>query len=675
MKNRKAQQPWPSTLIKAFFTTLITYTLVISPIALAKDTTNDNVSFSKEHLDKIAKKNAGQGISEMESTQQWLALANSLVIGYLTAGVAIKCRPLKTDMYVAGAAGATYIASEIYSTIEDKRVRDEIEQEFQNAIKAQEDKRKAGLPGISQKQNLEENQLEEHKKAIEAADAAADSLMAAAGNDRELQVEALEVQKKAYDKLAETAATKEILQYAAAGAFGVAAILAFFESTKIDGYTPVSCQKTVTSRGRKPELQLTASLFAAKIKGYHKQSKELKEEAWKKAFKRFFAGGMNFLFPPAQAFDLFSHLGIVGAGAGIILGIALPLEGMLHGLMSQPPTRGVAWGVFAGTLAVSAKITGDIKKEMEDRSQELDKLLTKYREKADKQKKQQGLAGEGQKKPKKQYIPYQKQKHKPVILGEKTNTGIPCLTKKNSQGQCAKLPTLTPDQQSQLKSFNPGLANLTQSALQVGEGLNNKKAISSGTLKKAATLGGKSALLGKRLKQAKKSFLKGLKKKSGSRAVAQLRKLESDFKKRLNDNALKAFRKHGMEPSSLLASQGFGNSRFFGEKGQSGSELTAGKLGSKRLGIKAAASLKRGAAGMEMKKKKSKGAAQFELDFGDLGEGQSEATEEDGADNGDLLGLELEQEDISINSDADIFKMISLRYKKTAYPTLFDEIE
>ncbi len=731
-------KPWFFMILKTFLVTTITYTLVLSPVALAKESSqNDpssdqalNVQFSQQHTANTAEAAKGSkgrdGALKWANMQQWLTLANSLVIGYLAASIIRTCPKMSMDTIIAAAAGVTYIGAEILATAKDKKLREEIEKE--------------------------------HKKEINA-------------KSQDVQVQALEAQKKAYDELAKTAATKKMLQYAAAAAFLVAAGIAYMEMVREEAAF-TACQSALASsqaalpaacpphvpgcaavattcggaisvaqadlllakeKRNLPDspssikvAELTASqakqegemavckghpgvLAAvtpseAACKGYFTNvigsmtvcnkagwivgdrsdqdfvrrfaeyidtkieatpafKADLKPEErglFKEAVKRIFLGGMNFLFPKAQA-SLLKNMGIVGAGAGIILSLLFPMKQLIDHWINQPRNRAIMWGALGASVGAAGFMSGKIEAEMKANSKEIAELLAKYRAKA-----HQNQVTPGGGKLEQQSIPWESLTTKPIVLGDSAESGIPCLTKKNGKGECAKLPTFSPEQQERLKGFDPGVAGLAQSALKVGAGLNNAKTISSGTLGEAASLAGKAAFVSKRLKQAKKGFFEGLEKKSGPGAVAKFKGLEEGFRKQLSKNAFDAFKKHGVEPGPLLASQRLGEGLSRGE--QKGERLAKAKLrttggaGLKVLGSKGA-------------RVKNKGdAMEFKFDFKEEAEKPAETGSAVVAQiDEEKLDLELE-EDISKDRNADIFRMISLRYRKTAYPVLFDEL-
>ena len=149
---------------------------------------------------------------------KWIALANAVVAGFLAGSIIKNCSKRTIDAKMAAAAGVTYLGSEIFTTREDKKIREDIEKDY--VAEVQGEKR-------------EEEELSESELVTESS---GDSTVIEEGEKKEENYEmtsaqegGLRAQVRSYEKLEKTTKIKKGFFFASSGLFASAAGVASFK--------------------------------------------------------------------------------------------------------------------------------------------------------------------------------------------------------------------------------------------------------------------------------------------------------------------------------------------------------------------------------------------------------------------------------------------------------------
>ena len=295
-------------ILRTLFILIISYTLALSPIALARSGPLDLIPTIKaedsddddeggddddDEGDDDDDDDEGDGEEEEEGEEeedpdaalneaqgdQWLALANSLVVGFLASSIAKNCPKKKTiDSKMVLLAGVIYLGAEIFATKRDKELREKIEGEYIEGVGDSEEGDESGDEAEEGEENggeANENESEEGEEEEE--------------KEEDPQIKSLEAQKEAYDELEKTAKIKKSFQFAAAGVFaaasGVAAIQWMREEiafracqkaiTAADSALPGVCTATATvpdgCEAAAVTCKTTLTALKAKLMAYNKQ--------------------------------------------------------------------------------------------------------------------------------------------------------------------------------------------------------------------------------------------------------------------------------------------------------------------------------------------------------------------------------------------------------------------
>lgn len=630
-------------------------------------------------------------------------------IGLLTSRL-YSCK-LTTDMMVAAAGGAAFVAGEILSTIKLKKVMKDLETE------------------IKRDPN---------------------------GNVNKEQVQALERLRKSYEEAKKTAGTKKMLQMAAAAAFAAAAVLAYtLDSSEkaINGTCAQSLAAAANScaaysaslasaqqysaaamnaaggaaatgaagvitandatelvpapSNSKMALKTTkdateaAALGAATgqctlVQGASATCKmattlELKNRgvcaapvglASVPAYMggKYYAGMMTPVTKDAQMLsiiknifisdahaDLFSPMGIVsGAAITFVLMTSKTIGIQIDTFLFTPMNRAIVWGVLAGLAFAASSATDNVIAKIESNIAKIDAILNSMYALGD---------GSGTENPAKPQIPGGAGSTKPstVISMKPTNYDDMDL----SELKDGALPCFTGAETKNCKSFeeaNKALPSFTSldlptqqqvaGILKTTNGINGTSKISGTTLDGLARLAASANALKASADKAKSKAQDRLKiAKSKTNLDAAAKKFEDD----LNKTMTAGLKKSNSSAAGMMASL-YGSSGGVVSSDDSAAVAKTGEEGSK-LPPAVANVIDIGA---------GSGGANAGLDGIDTGSGEGSAMSaaelaayNAAAKKTNLDGFEVPTNDISNDTSASIFDLITNRYQQSGYPRLF----
>ncbi len=400
-----------------------------------------------------------------------------------------------------------------------------------------------------------------------------------------------------------------------------------------------------------------------------------KDNSFKKMIKKVFFKGINFLVAKANAFiggdfnGLMGNMGVVGAGGGVALSMMKPLRDKFDKWVAYPRQRAALWTVMAGVVTAAAIVSGNIEEELKENAEYTAQVVQQYRNRSKDDGEtnpfaQPSTASETQN------ISNESIVGGPINLGSEEDDGIPCLTQENENGQCAQLESISPDQQTELKSIDPGLANVAQAGQELGNGLNNKKVVSSATLQKSNELSGKHAFAVKRSKQLRNIAFKELRKdkKHGPVAIRSFNGLNRGVNQFFRKSAANAFKQNSVPQGPLIASYGASTSASKKEKENSGKDTPKSQAKPKSSAISSLWGNK-----LNFGDKSSLGKLTFSDDDGKKKRGKKNKKRKKSKKKKVEIDQKkvLEHGGIDRNTNNDIFKTINLRYKKTLYPIVF----
>ncbi len=435
-----------------------------------------------------------------------------------------------------------------------------------------------------------------------------------------------------------------------------------------------SVQEPSSTPESAPQAETTVK-YKNKSKNIPNSRRPVKHNSFKETIARTFFKGINFLIAKANAFadfnGLMENVGIVGAGAGVALSMLKSVREKFDKFVAYPRQRAVLWTGMAGLITAAAVVSGNIEQELGENAEYTARVIQQYRNRSKDDGETnpfaQPTSASGT-----QNVSNESIIGGPINLGSEEDDGIPCFTEENQEGQCARLESLTPEQQAELKNVDPGLANVAQAGQELGEGLNNKKVVSSATLNKANELSGKHAFAVKRNKQLKNIAFQELGKdrKYGPVAIKNFENLGRGVGQFFKKSAASAFKQNGVPQGPLVSSFGIGTSASKPSKGED-AEKDASKSQTKP---------KTGVVGslwgdkLNFGDKSSVGKFTFDDDEqkkkGKKGKKRKKSKKRKAKINHNRI---IERAGINKNVNSDIFKIINLRYKKRFYPIISEE--
>jgi hypothetical protein len=651
-------------------------------------------------------------------------------IGLLTQRL-YKCK-LTTDMMVAAAGGAAYIAGEIMATFKLKSVMKELEKEI----------KKTGTVTDAN------NQIEDFKKL-----------------------------RKSYEEAKGTANTKKMLQMAAAAAFAIAGGIAAYQyftmkaaqrscidslrtmattcaviptivcpsckpaagplsagsatketaaatgdvpgpsATKegVDTAQAVAVDANATTGGSMcPQASAAAALCKSSyvVEKFNKGVCLVPPVVYMDSIIKnpFFANKRivnytpmtksfsftEFFMPSAHA-DLFSPLGIISSAAiSFALMTSATLGIQIDTFLFSPLNRGIIWGVLAGLTYMASSATDNQIKTIEQNIQKIDAIIAELEAL---RKGNQTGAGTDTK--------TNNTKPTPAVPGGKdfsiANNGnfqdvdmskegvkFPCINGEYTN-HCDNFSSLMNEKMSNLKDLPPDLKSQIGNLSNMADGINGTSTLSTGTMASAAALAAQANALRSNLnsKQQKIQDMLNRDKNNKLDIAKRSNAIKNDMLKAVG----KELEKRGTTPAKMLASFGGSgslSSKFaatnssgdgLGAGGGAGANGANGASGAEALDpnkLKNTTATVDVGAGASSELSEAAKAGSNDTNGIDPLAGQSAAgaagKNGDGTKTASMDDYDLKN-DINLNKDVDLFKVITNRYQKSAYPRLFKRVK
>lgn len=391
---------------------------------------------------------------------------------------------------------------------------------------------------------------------------------------------------------------------------------------------------------------------------------------------------VDVFFPQAKA-ELFSAMGIASSLAiSFLLATSVTLGPAIDMFMLIPQKRAIVWGILSGLTFAATTSTNNVISQIESNIKKIDEILKAMYAMAD------GATGTnidktGMPSP----TGATQSTLKPAINGAANAINYEAVDLSNAVN--GTLPCGTGEEGQKCKPFDdvvkelPSYAGLnTESQLQLSsimktaDGMSGKTTISAATLNNASKLAGQSNALKSAMDKARAASAESLK-KSGSKfnIDAESKKLSDQMEKAINDN----LKKSNTNAAGMVASLSGGK---FGGGSATANTSASDAAARKAEADELAAALARAKAG-------AGGANAINLNSGTSDKMDLGLTGVDNGSNGKMSAEELAafnaaakkstgniddydiKNDISKDTGANIFELISNRYQQSGYPRLF----
>lgn len=392
---------------------------------------------------------------------------------------------------------------------------------------------------------------------------------------------------------------------------------------------------------------------------------------------------VDLFFPQAKA-ELFSAMGIASSLAiSFILTTSLTIGPAIDMFMLIPKNRAIVWGILAGLTAAATSSTNNVISQIESNIKKIDEILKSMYSMAD------GATGT-------QIAPVATAQAT-MTLASKVNTAPNAVKYEDvdlSNAVKGTLPCGTGEEGKPCKSFEESVKDLPSyqgldaetrmqmdSIFKTASGVSGTSKIKSGTMESASKLASQSSAIKSSMDKARTSVI-GKLKESGSNANldADTKKLSDQIEKAMND---------GLKKTNTSASDMMAN--MSGGSGVGSASTAVASDASKKTAADAAAE----AAATLARNKAAAAAALAAADAVNMNAGTSDTisptmTNVDNGSNGEMSPEELaayniaakkaagniddydlKKEEISKDSGANIFELISNRYLQSGYPRLF----
>lgn len=385
---------------------------------------------------------------------------------------------------------------------------------------------------------------------------------------------------------------------------------------------------------------------------------------------------VDLFFPQAKA-EIFSAMGIASkAAVGFLFKTSATIGPAIDTFMLIPKKRAIVWGTLSGLTAVATASTNKVIAEIDSNIEKIDAILKSMYSMAD------GATGS-------QINPIKISKEQ-ISLVAKTGPQINAVSYKDvdlSKAVKGTLPCATGEEGQKCKSFEDSTKDLpsiegldSTTALQMSNifktasGLNGTSKISSAALDSASKLAGQTSAIKSSYDRARSQVSFKLKEDGLTDD------LDSDTKK-FSDQMDKAVR-DGLTNSNMSASDMASNM-----SGAAGAGSTAvGNADQEAIDAEAAALLAKNMAAAEA----AMAASSVNINSGSSDNPNVGMTNVDNGKNGEMSAeeiaaynsaakgseinmdnYELAKQDISKNSESNLFELISNRYKQSGYRRLF----
>lgn len=683
---------------------------------------------SLEGSDKQSKERSGKDLEDVKmGWEQYLSILNALVIGFVTASLIKSCKKFSTDMMLAAAGGVAYIYAEVSSTIKDKKARDDIEEAYKDDKKNGNNGQVAALE--AEKESYEEiAKTAEDKAKVQKIAAAAFAAASVVGITKSIALKTaegnclagigeVEIEFSAVCSAAcadptgsqcaacnaemakcmpgavgkQTSVTANVAtQEAPATSAGKSPTISANDKTSLTAFT-AACTgpygSAVTAKAQAicglvsgaldeslavcvPGMmgvlsgntrsdymdsnEVIAQWVDMKVESDSSINKNMNSEEkglLAEAMKRIIFG-IDYLVPTANA-SMMNYLGLGAAGLGVFMGLKGITSKTLDLWISTPGHRAIVFGAMAASVFIAANASDKIADQARGNAGKLAGVIANAKGTQDATQ----IDGTGQ----------VRQELNP-IEGMQTDKSLrdltdvlekPICATKLVEGKCPNFPEIPKEDKTILDGF--GGANFSSNLMGFANEVNGAKGISEKGSEFANSLNGKGAIAMKNLRKTRDEMLKRLKENDPIDHDNFLA-MEKGFEDMMKMNMMNELKKHGQTPQSYLASIGKGDIPGTSSKkvADKDSKLTGGKgsLGSI------------GRVNIPVPKKKG---WKLNMNFDEEGAGTEVAALDPNAVEEGMEGSKNE-DDILENRGEDLFKVITKRYMKTAYPVLLEEL-
>jgi hypothetical protein len=385
---------------------------------------------------------------------------------------------------------------------------------------------------------------------------------------------------------------------------------------------------------------------------------------------------VDVFFPQAKA-ELLSAMGIASSLAiSFILATSLTIGPAIDMFMLIPQKRAIVWGILSGLTFAATTATNNVIAQIDSNIKKIDEILKSMYSMAD------GATGTQITTPP---TATTLGNLKPAINGAMNAVNYEAVDLSNAIN--GTLPCGTGEEGQKCKSFEDAVKDLPSyaglnaesqlqlsSIMKTASGLSGTSTISKATLTGAATLASQSNALRTAMDKARAASAVSLKKDGSKFNIdTESKKLSDQMEKAINDN----LKKHNTDASTMVGS-------MYGGKASSGSATSASDDAAKKAEADALA-----AALAKAKSGAGSGANTINLNSGSADSMDLGLTGVDDGSNGQMSAEELAaynlaakkaatniddydiKNDISKDTGANIFELISNRYQQSGYPRLF----
>jgi hypothetical protein len=404
----------------------------------------------------------------------------------------------------------------------------------------------------------------------------------------------------------------------------------------------------------------------------------------------------QYIFSNANA-DLFSPLGIISSAAiSFALATSATLGTQIDMFLFSPMNRAIIWGVLAGLTYMASTATDNQIKKIEENIQKIQAIIDELEALRKGNTTASALAvNTGGTSPKATAV-----KSPEFNLGNgnyqdvdmsKEGVKFPCINGEYTN-HCDNFSNLMNEKTQNLKDLPPDLKSQISTLSSFADGINGTGTLSTGTMANAASLAAQANALRSNLnsKQQKIQDMLNRNKNNKINLAARSNAIKND----LLNTVGKELEKRGSTPAKMLAS--FGGSGSLASKYAATSSYGDGSgNGVGAGGAGAGANGANGSETLDPSKIKNTAASI------DIGQGSSELSEAAKAGSNETNGIDPLagqsaagangknadgtktatmddydlKNDINLNKDVDIFKVITNRYQKSAYPRLFKRVK
>ncbi|EQC47420.1 hypothetical protein [Bacteriovorax sp. Seq25_V] len=369
--------------------------------------------------------------------------------------------------------------------------------------------------------------------------------------------------------------------------------------------------------------------------------------------KSFYASVIDMIIPKAEAAGMGDLLkGIAGAIAGYYIGQST----MINSLITTPNHRAILWGSLAAYGYMVASNTKDTAKTAKENAEKINKILKKMDRSRASVQMNTKLAGASAANLGRQ-----------INIGRKAQelgTTFPCSngSSKDSNGNvvCNPAPFTTNSSFSGSGGFPSAVAPLMQAAGRFVGSTQGGSSVSDGSMANIDTINGQQSAINGLLDKAKKNLNKTL--LSSGKKPVDFNKQQNQVMKGLANAVKSGLNKSGTTGPSLLARMGYGPQSESANKKETDVAEAAKEI--------TASVDKNSGKGLEAKK------PGFDFDFSAGNTDAIVAAKNEEFDaNAAAANADAEiKDDIIQDKSVSIFKVISIRYKKSGFKRLLDEL-